>query len=84
MNHEPPLQGAESAYGAVMMVQVGYRVVEHFTDQGPEEFGMEFLDERPTAGDVVLLHWLDGSNAYKVNVLSVTEDNVLHVEAVKP
>jgi hypothetical protein len=57
-----------------------YLVIEHYVDEPPDEFGhVTFAaDQQPKVGDVVMLRWLDGRDAYRVRVDRI--DNMrLHV-----
>jgi len=67
-----------SASGKPYVTEIEYLVIEHYVDEPPDEFGHALLNQQPKEGDVVMLHWLDGSEAYRVRVDRV--DNMrLHV-----
>lgn len=53
-----------------MSVFIEYRVIEEYDDAAPEPFGFEriAIESAPKPGDVIMLHWLDGRDAYRVRV----------------
>ena len=65
-----------------MGIQVMYEVVEHFDgDNAPEPFGDYLASGKIIKGDVITLKWLDGRNAYDVQVFDIM-GGTLHVRAV--
>ena len=55
-----------------MAIKIMYEVIELYDDDdAPEPFGYEALDHVPKAEEIIQLHWLDGSEAYKVSVVSI-------------
>lgn len=67
-----------------MSIRIEYRIVEHYDDEAPEPFGFELIPARyvPKPGDVIMLHWLDGREAYQVKVDEV-RGTTLHVRQVR-
>lgn len=66
-----------------MSLLVAYKIVEHYSDDdAPEPFGFECLpaERQPRPGDVIMLHWLDGREAYLVRVDEV-RGTTLHVRS---
>ena len=61
-----------------MSIKFSLKIVEHFDDEAPETFGYELLDHVPAPGEVIQLHWLDGTEAHRVKVERVV-DMTLHV-----
>jgi hypothetical protein len=62
-----------------MTLLIAYRIIEHYGDADPPEpFGYEFLHGTPSVGDLVTLHWLDGREAHRVRVESIS-GTTLHV-----
>ena len=62
---------------------IEYEVEEHYADAPPEPFGHYLHDltkPKIAKGDVIMLKWLDGSDAYRVRV-ELIRDGVLHVMA---
>lgn len=45
-----------------------YKVIEEYADEAPDDFGFHRFAEHPKVGDVVMLKWLDGRDAYQVRV----------------
>ena len=63
-----------------MKVLREFKVIEHYADAAPEDFGFEVLDHVPNPDDIIMLHWSDGREAYPVRVESVDyEEQHLHV-----
>ena len=63
---------------------IEYEIIEHYrdADSAPEPFGFQMfpVTSPPRVGDVVMLRWLDGKDAYRVQVERVS-GYVLHVRA---
>lgn len=67
-----------------MTFRLGFTVRQIYGDDAPEIFGTEMFDSDrvPKPGDVIMLHWLDGSDAYRARVLRITEDMRMDVETM--
>jgi len=61
-----------------MSIKLLFKIVEHYDDEAPETFGDELLDHVPVPGEVIQLHWLDGTEAHRVKVERVV-GTTLHV-----
>ncbi len=53
-----------------------YEVIELHYDEGPEPFGVERFDHHPVVGEIIRLHWLDGTEAGLVKVDKVDVQNL--------
>lgn len=60
---------------------IEYEVIEHYDDGAAEPFGFAHLATQPSVGDIIMLHWLDGSEAYRVRV-DRKSGTTLHVRSV--
>jgi hypothetical protein len=63
-------------------IQYGYDVIEHYTDEPPEDFGSYTHPEgEPKIGEVILLRWLDGRPAHEATIIAIA-GSTLHVRKV--
>jgi hypothetical protein len=45
-----------------------YHVIQTYIEGPPEDFGFERLDHHPELGEMILLHWSNGRDAYRACV----------------
>jgi hypothetical protein len=45
-----------------------YNVIEMLEEEAPEDFGFEVIDHHPMPGEILMLHWRDKTDAFKVRV----------------
>lgn len=63
-----------------MTIEFLVEVKEHYSDEAPEAFGFVRFPHAPKNGDVVMLKWLDGRDAYEVTVIDDSKfPELLHV-----